>query len=43
MEENVKTKVMAKTSKKKVNPTFEALVKLRGAMHTNDPKFAWSR
>ena len=41
MDENIKT--MPKTSKKKVNPTFEALVKLRGAMHTNDPKFAWER
>lgn len=39
MTENTKTK--EETPKKRVNPTFEALVRLRGCMHTNDPKYAW--
>ncbi len=39
--ENNKTD--GETFKKKINPTFEALVRLKGAMHTNDPKYAWAR
>ena len=43
MEKNLKTSVTTNEAPKKINPTFEALVRLKGAMHTNDPKFAWVR
>lgn len=39
-EENIKKST---TFKKRLNPTFEALIRLKGAMHTNDPKYAWVR
>lgn len=50
-ENNQKERIMVRennktdgeTFKKKINPTFEALVRLKGAMHTNDPKYAWAR
>ncbi len=43
MEKELKTNVTMDRAQKRVNPTFEALVRLRGAMHTNDPKFTWVR
>lgn len=38
---NIKTE--SETPKKRINPTFEALVRLRGCMQTNDPKYAWPK
>lgn len=31
----------AHISARRVNPTWEALVRLKGAMHTNDPKYIY--
>lgn len=28
--------------KKRINPTFEALVRLKSSMHTNDSKYTWT-
>lgn len=36
-------RIESSTFDKRVNPTFEALIRLKGAMHTNDQKFAWTR
>ena len=36
---NIKTE--SETPKKRINPTLEALIKYRGYLHTNDPKYAW--
>lgn len=43
MEKELKTNVTTDRAQKRVNPTFEALVWFKGAMHTNDPKYAWVR
>ncbi len=43
MEKNLKANLNTEGEQKRVNPTFEALVRLKGAMHTNDPKYAWVR